>query len=274
MSITRIRWGWVCVMVLVPVLRISGQVTAVGARSVSVAGVASVFGDAWAVANNPAGLAGYEHFSLGTSLEQRYLLPELGYYAVSATIPAFKGCLGGLAMFSGYGSFIDQKISLAYGKPFGGQFKAGVSLVYIFQKAGDESGAVHQVSYKIGTLVKLSEKVDLAFTAFNPFQLYFKSKDYATLPSVFDLGLLYRYSSSLNILAEAEKDLLYPPCLKVGAEYIFRDLFFIRGGIRIFPFSWSFGAAYRYRHYLVEIASSYHQYLGFSPVITFQYDLR
>jgi hypothetical protein len=261
-------------MVLIPVLKSSGQVTAVGARSVSLAGVASVFEDAWATGNNPAGLAGYSHISFGTNLEQRYLLPELGHYSVAASFPAFKGCFGALAMFSGYSSFVDQKISLAYGMPFGGQFMAGVSIVYVFQKAGDESAPIHQVSYKIGTLLKLSGKADLAFTAFNPFQLYFKSKDYATLPSVFNLGLLYRYSSSLNLVAEAEKDLLYPLCLKVGSEYIFRDIFFIRGGIRIFPFSWSFGAAYRYHHYLLEIASSYHQYLGFSPVITIQYDLR
>ena len=137
----------VCVLVLFPMFQVNCQTTAVGARSVSLAGISSVEEDVWAVANNPAGLGSYSHLSLATSAEQRFLMKELGYYSVAATVPSGKGCLGLFAMFSGYKSFIDQKLSFSYGRKFGDRVLCGMSLVYIYQKAG---GDVH--SYSPGKL--------------------------------------------------------------------------------------------------------------------------
>jgi hypothetical protein len=274
MRIAKIKWGWVCVMVLIPLFKVSGQVTAVGARSVSMSGVSAGLEDAWATANNPAGLARYEHLSLATSLEQRYMLRELGHYALTLTAPVNNGCLGIFTMFTGYQSYIDQKVVLAFGMPFGENLSGGLSMVYCFQKASGESLPVHQLTYQLGAIVRLSSKTGLAFTAFNPFQLYLKSKDYASLPSVFRLGFSYQYSSSFIIYSEAEKDMYYPPCLKIGTEYIFHEKLYLRGGIRLLPVSWSFGAAVYQNRFRVEIASSYHQYLGFSPLVTFQYDFK
>jgi len=227
-----------------------------------------------AAANNPAGLARYNHVSLATSLEQRFLMKELGYYAIAASIPAIKGCLGIFTMYSGNQYFIDQKLSVGYGRQFGEHVLSGISLVYVFQKAGNESPALHQVSYELGTIILLSKKVNLAFTAFNPFQLYFKSEDYATLPSIFKLGLSVQYSPALSIYSECEKDLDLSPRLKLGMEYIYRDIFFFRGGIRIFPASYSFGAGLRHNRYLLEFSSAYYQYLGFTPHVSIQYDLK
>jgi hypothetical protein len=274
MSTTFILRGLVCFLALVPFTRVNCQTTAVGARSVSMAGISSVLEDAWAVANNPAGLGGYSHLSLATSAEQRFLMKDLGYYAVAATIPSGKGCLGVFGMFSGYLSFIDQKVSLSYGRQFGERVLCGTSLVYVYQKAGLENRSIHQASYGLGTIIHLSNKVKLAFATFNPFQLYYKSETYATLPSIFKLGLAFEYSPSFIIYTECEKDLDFSPVLKIGTEYIFRNIFFIRGGIRFFPVSYSFGTALRHSRFLLEFSSSYHQYLGFTPLISLQYDLK
>jgi hypothetical protein len=263
-----------CVLIMVPMFQIKCQTTAVGARSVSMAGISAVLEDVWAVTNNPAGLGRYSHVSLATSAEQRFLLKELGYYSITTSIPAGKGCLGFFTMFSGYQSFIDQKVNLAYGRQFGENVLTGVSLIYVFQKAGDEAAPLHQVSYELGTIIRLSKKVNLAFAAFNPFQLYYKSKTYATLPSIFKLGLSVEYSPSLIIYTECEKDLDLSPILKIGIEYIFRDVFFVRGGIRIFPATYSFGAGLKHNHFLLEFSSVYHQYLGFTPQVSLQYDFK
>jgi hypothetical protein len=76
------------------------------------------------------------------------------------------------------------------------------------------------------------------------------------------------------IYIECEKDLDFPPILKIGMEYIFRDVFFIRGGIRIFPATYAFGAGLRHEHFLLEFSSAYHQYLGFTTQVSLQYDLK
>jgi len=230
--------------------------------------------DIWAAGNNPAGMARYNHISLATSIEQRFLLKELGYYAIAASVPSGKGCFGIFTIYSGYQSFIDQKVSLCYGRLFGEHVLSGISMVYIFQKAGSETRPIHQVSYELGTIIEVSKKVKLAFVTFNPFQLYYKSKDYATLPAIFKLGLSYQYSSSFFIHTECEKDLDLSPSFKIGLEYIFRETFFIRGGMRIFPASWSFGAGLRHHRFLFEFSSYYHQYLGYTPQVSIQFDLR
>ena len=266
--------GIFCLLMLILIVEAKCQTTAVGARSVSMAGISAVLEDVWAVANNPAGLAGYSHYSMATGAEQRFLMKELGYYAIAATIPAGKGSLGFFTMFSGYRSFIDQKLNLAYGRRFGDHVLAGISLVYVFQKAGDEATPLHQVSYELGTIIHLSKKVKLAFASFNPFQLYYKSITYATLPSIFKLGLSVEYSPSLLIYTECEKDLELSPILKIGIEYIFRDVFFVRGGIRIFPASYAFGTGLRHNRFLLEFSSTYHQYLGFTPQVSLQYDFK
>jgi hypothetical protein len=261
-------------MVLVPWLNTLCQTTAVGARSVSLAGISAGLEDAWASANNPAGLAGYNHVSLATSVEQRFLMKELGYYALTASVPAANGCFGIFTMFSGNKSLIDQKVSIAYGRTFGEHILSGISLVYVFQRAGYESHPLHQVSYGLGSIIALSGKVNLAFSTFNPFQLYYKSDEYATLPAIFKLGLSVQYSSSLLIHTECEKELDSPPCIKFGLEYGTREIFVIRTGIRMFPVSWSVGAAIRQQHFLFEFSSSYHQYLGFTPQLSLQFDLK
>jgi hypothetical protein len=264
----------VCVMVLVPWLHIDCQTTAIGARSYALGGISVILEDPWAIANNPAGLGRYDHVSMATSLEQRFLMKELGHYSLAATFPASRGCIGLSTMSSGYKSYVDQKISLGYGKLFGENILAGMSMVFVFQKAGGESRPVYQVSYELGTIVVLSKKVNLAFATFNPFQLYYKSKDFATLPAIFKLGLSYQYSTELYIYTECEKALDFPPTLKIGMEYIFREIFFIRGGIRLFPALWSFGAAVRHQRILFEFSSSYHQYLGFTPQVSLQFDFK
>jgi hypothetical protein len=211
---------------------------------------------------------------VATSLEQRFLMKELGFYTVAATLPAGAGCMGLSAQFSGYGSYSDQKYNLGYGRLFGEHFLAGISLAYVFQTTGGETRPMHQVSYGIGTVIILSDKVNLAFNSFNPFQLYFRNSDYANLPSVFRICLSWQYSSDLLLLTECEKDLDLPPQWKAGIEYRAGDIFFIRGGIRLFPLSLAFGTAMRHQRFLFEFASCYHQVLGFTPQVSLQYDFK
>jgi hypothetical protein len=264
----------ICVELLFPGFKMYSQVTAVGARSISMAGVTVGLEDVWAIANNPAGLARSGHLSLATCLEQRYLLKETGYYGMAAAITAGKGGLGFFSMYSGYKAFINQEISLGYGRSFGDHVSGGVSLAYFYQKAGESARSVHQVGYQLGAIVDLSEKVYFAFAAFNPFQYYYKNKEYASLPTIFRIGISYHYSPNLLIHTECEKDLDYPPWVKLGMEYFYREVFMIRGGIRLYPVTCAFGAAFRHHEFLVEIASSYHQHLGFTPQISIQYDIQ
>ncbi len=274
MSTRKNLQGWALFITLIPILDTSGQPTTAGARSASLAGITTSITDVWSVVNNPSELAGYRQFSAATSADKRFLLSGLGIYSVATAMNLKNGTAGLCAIFSGYESFIDQRIYLSYGMNFGENVSAGVSMIYVFQHAGENSLALHQLSYQLGAGIRLSEKFKLAFVAFNPFQLYYKSRDFAELATVYRLGMEYRYSSSLVILTEIEKDLAYKPVIKLGTEYSFREYFFIRGGMQMLPFSWSFGAGIAKGRLVIDLASYYHSYLGFSPVLSLQYNLK
>jgi hypothetical protein len=126
-------------------------------------------------------------------------------------------------------------------------------------------------SYHFGAIIDLSTKTRLGFSAFNPFQVFYKSQNYATLASLLNIALSYMYSPSLWFHTELETEMSHKPVLKIATEYRLKDVFTLRGGFRIFPASWAFGAALHHKKTLIEIAADYHYYLGFSPVISIQY---
>jgi hypothetical protein len=251
-----------------------GQTTVPGAESAALGGISVVLENPWSAAGNPAGLAGFEHLTVNTSLEQRYLMKELGNYAFGISLPAWKGTVGICAAYQGYQAFSNATIIMAYGMRFGDVLSAGAGLCYIRSKAGNENPALHQVSYSLGTAVILSEKIKVAFSAFNPFNLYYKSSSYATLPAVFRIGMAYKPSQTLAILAEMEKTLDYPVIFRIGCQYNVQEKFYINGGLRMFPASFTLGAGFRLERLLIELASAYHQYLGFTPGTSIQYLLK
>lgn len=245
-----------------------------GAKTAGMAGIAVLDNGQWAARTNPSGLAGNSHACIGMDAERRFLLKELSYYLLGAAIPAMKGSFGVSLGSTTCRQWISQQIDLGYGRPFGDHFYAGLALVYIHQKPGDYATHSHLASYRLGFTYLAGESLSLAFSTFNPFQLYFRNLSYATLPSAFHFGAAYRPVQSISLLAEVEKTGDLPPVFKAGFELNQREAFFIRGGIRFFPVGFSFGAGYRMKRYAFDIASSYHRYLGFTPQISLQYDFR
>jgi hypothetical protein len=259
---------------LLPGLFVSGQVPAVGAESVSLAGVSAVLENTWSVVNNPAGLGRPERPAIAMGTEEKFMMKELGQYSLAAAIPVKAGGFGLSAIFSGYSLSLNQELRLGYGRFFGRHLLAGTSLVYGFRKAGYEGSPVHTLSFSIGTIVILNDKVVMGFSTYNPIQYYYRNRQYSSLPSAYKIGFLYRYNASLKIHGEIDKELDLPVAVKAGAEYAFGEMFMLRAGMGGLPVSYSFGAAARHRHLLFEVAASSHQYLGFSPCINIRYTFK
>jgi hypothetical protein len=250
---------------------VEGQWNSAGVESASLGGISSVLENPWSTVENPAGLAGFSHVSFNTYLEQRYLATEIGNYALATTYPVRSGTFGFCTTYEGFQSFSCSRFTLAYGQSFAKVVSAGVSLAYSLQSAGNEARAIHMVGFCLGMQVKISDRLSMAFMAFNPFLAYYKSQPYAIMPSIYRIGTAYRPSPVLAILAEIEKDLDYKPVFRIGCEYSIKNEFFLRGGIQMLPFSYSLGAAFMLRKLWIGLATSYHQYLGFTPSTSLQY---
>lgn len=73
------------------------------------------------------------------------------------------------------------------------------------------------------------------------------------------------------MLAEAEKDIDHPARIKAGIEYQIADVLHLRGGVATNPSQYSFGVGLNVQHLKIDIASSYHQILGFTPGLSVNY---
>jgi hypothetical protein len=266
----------ICLLALIS-LRMNtarGQDFMPGAESAGLAGMAVVLENPWSAAGNPAGLTGVNKMSAGTSLEQRYLLKELGNYAVALAVPAWRGTIGIVTAYEGCERWTRQTSNLSGAIAIGPALSTGASICYIYQKAGNAGRAVHQASFSLGASVRVSGTVTVAFSAFNPFNLYYSSAAYSSLTSCYRLGLAYRPHTSFVLLSELAKDINYPVSFAIACEYGAAEKIIIRGGIRLFPASYAFGATYRVNKLLIGLSAKYHQYLGFTPCTSIQYSFR
>jgi hypothetical protein len=108
----------------------------------------------------------------------------------------------------------------------------------------------------------------------NPIPVVVTNSPKEHLPSTFCIGMNYRFSESFSGLIEFEKDFNNPLIIRTGAEYHFSKPAYVRIGMSTSPVSFTFGAGLEFGRFRFDIASGYHQELGFSPSGSIIYTFR
>ena len=85
------------------------------------------------------------------------------------------------------------------------------------------------------------------------------------------LGMAYTFSEKVFVTFEAEKDIDFKAVFKAGMEYKANDKIYLRAGIGTNPNLATFGVGVYHKGLKFDIASSYHQVLGFTPEISLVY---
>jgi len=116
-----------------------------------------------------------------------------------------------------------------------------------------------------------SEKVTLGVHCFNPVCAGWTESS-EKLPVMIRAGGSYAPEESIRICAEIQKSTAVKAIFSVGCEYRYKDQFFIRAGISSRMTSISFGAGYKRNNMNIDIAASWHSYLGFSPQVSFTFN--
>jgi len=110
-----------------------------------------------------------------------------------------------------------------------------------------------------------------AFHTSNPFAFKPGSYNQGRLSSSIVLGISHQISEEILILCECEKVSSRKARFKAGIEYVIKDKTSLRAGILTAPFQFAFGFGYQVGNLHIDLASSYHRYLGFSPQISIHY---
>ncbi len=241
-----------------------------GARSVALAGADVSLEGFWALRNNQAGLASVDKPAAGLFFENRYGIRELGFQSAGFVYPFKTGTIGITANYSGGELYNESLLGLAYGMKIFEGFSLGVQLDYMSSYTDTEEPFKNQaVTFEAGLLYALGEDVTVGFHAFNPLEVSMESETAITLvPAVFSLGAAFHLAEGLQVSTELQKVTHKKESVKLGVEYEIVDKTYLRTGVATEPGLFTFGFETSWNAWKIQIASSMHEVLGFSPAIS------
>lgn len=243
-----------------------------GGRSQSMANASATLDDIWAFHHNPAALTGVQKMEIGVSYESRFLLKELQSQGVAFALPLKRGVISAGGQRFGYRNFLSYKAGIGYSMKLSELLSVGVQMNYVGVRLPENYGSKGTVTAEVGLLAKITDKWKIGFSIFNLGRNKLADYQEDRFSTVMRLGSSYTISNKVLITAEAEKNVDYAMRGKFGVEYKLNDNFFLRGGFASAPIEGSFGFGYRFKELMkLDIGSSYHQVLGWSPHCSFSY---
>lgn len=243
-----------------------------GARGQAMANSSVTFQDVNSLLSNPAGLVHLDKPSILLFTEQRFAQTEIRSIAAGVAYPLSSGTFGLNVQYFGFDLYNEQKIGLAYSRKLAEKFSMGAQVNYVGFRI-PEYGNRGFLTFDIGIQAEIYKDLLLGVHIANPIgQEVIEGEN---LPSVFKAGLSYCPGKKVILALEAEKDLDFELRIKGGIEYLPIEALALRVGFANNPSSFTFGAGYTIKERLrIDIASAYHQILGFSPGIGVVYTMK
>lgn len=250
----------------------NGLAASAGARSAGMGYTGLTYKNIHSAFTNQAGLAHLKEFGGFAAGEQRFLISELQALAAAFAYPTSSGTFALTINNFGFEGYNEQRFGIGYGRKLFDNLSIGGQIL-VFNTSIPEYGSRAAVSFEFGMLAKLSREVDIAFQVFNPVRIEWV--DGENLPSLLKVGMAYHPSPILDLILEVEKDIDQVARGKVGIEYQVADQVDIRLGATTGPTLMTLGVGYQIADKLMlNIASSYHQVLGFTPAAGIVYEYR
>jgi len=257
----------ICLIVLIiPVSVVAGgDNRPAGSRSAALGNASVALSDLWSAFNNQAGLAYLNTPGAGFYYENRFLLREMGYKAAAIAYPLKSGTIGLSFNHFGYSAYNESKIGLAFAKAFGKYLSFGLQLDYNMARLAENYGNRNFVTFEAGMLAKITPKLVLGAHVYNPINAKLAKYNDERAPVVFRVGATYSLSEKFTLLAETQKDSYTDASVNAGIEFKATSQIFLRGGISTGQEAFSFGAGFLRGNFTLDISSSYHSILGYSP---------
>lgn len=250
----------------------AGDNPPLGARTQGMAGCGTALSsDVWGVQNNQASLAGIESMQMGVFYETRFMMSELGMKAFAAGLPTKYGAFGLNVNSFGFSLYGETKAGVAYARKLAEHFSVGVQIDYFNTRIGEGYGNASSVGGEIGLLAEPVKNLTIGLHIFNPTRSRLSGNLDERIPTIMRFGMSYKFSEQVFIIAEAEKDVDYKTTFRGGVEYHPIPAFYIRAGAASNPGLVAMGFGVALKKFRLDISSSFHSVLGFSPSVGLQY---
>lgn len=240
-----------------------------GNRGRALGGTGLTLTDAHSAWSNPAGLGGLKKTGVNLSGEQRFGLSELQLVGLGAALPVSNGGFGVTLQSFGYSSLRESRFALSYGRSFSPAFRMGVEFVGL-NTSVENYDSRFAATFGIGFQVDVLKNLTVGFRGYSLLRVEIAEDEY--LPQLFALGIGYRPSDKILIMAEVHQDVDFEARFRGGLEYAMTEEFDLRFGVASGPAEISFGAGYFATPTLrIEVAASYHETLGLTPGVGITY---
>jgi len=249
----------------------SGEWISLGSRSAGMGLSSASVSDFWSINNNQAGMAFYDRTAAGIYYENRFLIKEMASQTGAFSIKTKYGMLGATVSYSGDANYNTTKAGLAYALKFGNRFSAGIQLDYIATTLGEEYGKRTNVTFDAGIMVKITEQFTFGAHTFNPMHVKLSDYNNESIPTTVNAGFGYTFSEKLLVTAEAFKNSEYPMEFRSGVEYKLGRIAYARIGLSTNPARYTFGFGLEMKNFTLDLSSSVHTQLGYSPQFSMQY---
>ncbi|MFH2141177.1 MAG: hypothetical protein ABIJ97_02050 [Bacteroidota bacterium] len=243
----------------------------IGSRSAAMGSASVTFQDVWAYSHNQAGLAGLDNITLGFHHENKYFVKEYGLQSFGIAVPTNSGVFGLNMNYFGYSKYNESKIGLSYSRKLLDKLFIGIQLDYFYNHIADNYGNTGTVAAEIGILAQPIENLYFGAHVFNPTQSKIASYNNERIPTIFRIGIGYKFSDQLYVSVETEKDIDNKPVYKAGIEYMAIENLYFRAGVKTNPLQNTFGLGYKIKKFRADIAFSTHPQLGITPYISISY---
>ncbi len=245
-----------------------------GGRAAGMGNASVTLYDFWAISHNQAGLSRLEDMAAGVFFENRFLVEELSFGAGAFVFPTRSGVFGVSFTYFGFDLYNETKVGIAYGREFGERLSTGLQLNYHHTGIGEDYGNKGNITFELGVIFHILPELSIGAHLFNPTRA--KIGDFADerIPTIFKTGLAYEFSERVMVILEAEKSVNLDPVFKAGIEYRITDPVYLRGGIGTNPMTNAFGFGLELGNLNIDLATSYHHILGYSPQISFIYHFK
>ena len=222
--------------------------------------------DATSFLINPAALPQSKQASVVSYSEQKFLLKELSGGSVALAFPAAGGGIGIALGVTGYSSYNNAQVGLAYGRALDKRINLGVQINYhLVHTAG--YGNSSAAGFELGCIIHATDQLFAGIRVSNPLGgRYGRSAD-DKLPASYTMAVGFEASENLILYMHTKKVENQPVDILFALQYDFVRQFFVRAGTTTVSNTLFAGVGLGWKNFRLDLIGNYHLRLGATPAL-------
>lgn len=224
------------------------------------------FADVFSATSNQASLAQMKTGAFGVYGERRFMLAELNGYNAIVAMPTKTGTFGLQGDYFGSSSYNENQLGLMYARKLTSRIDAGVKFNYHTVRIAGYGNA-SAINFEAGAIFHLTDRLHTGIHVYNPTSSRLGKTGNEKLASIYRFGAGYEASDKLFISMEIVKQEDQELSVNAGLQYNLQEKILLRAGIATGTNNSYAGIGYKFSYARLDVTTSYHPQLGFTPGI-------